>query len=484
MADYRKLFDRKKKFLELLDERLKVAEESKYEAQHAATSIQRVFRGVVRRMEIARLSYTANEIQRVFRGHMGRQKANEEAGRKRTRRNLYYINYLCIQLQRCFRGYYSRKYKQDHSRRKQYCRFLEDKHIEVLNQMNQYAFEQAEREADILREKRQEEFTNLAKNLHHLLSTRHIRGVYNPIMHLVEPPTMGQRPVEDHIRGVVKDLLRTRGITKRGLVADINGTLKIPLKINKNRLSLQASVPYDTVRKEQLKEKLIHRIITADKGNFLAGGTTRLIDHNETPNAVGEPFLDAWANPMLVKGVPKDQKQLMESARTQKALFAAPVSKPFLTRVGGNKSSTLANDIFDIIAEAEETGGAAQRHLGTGTARFGLASSVDSRSAAVPDSFHMLPSSQSLNGLDSPSEATRMSASMRSTQRRVKNYTFAGRSRPVTQTTVGVNIINKNSIGTLNEMSEESSNYSNKYNGNNDDLYSSSDEDERADFIG
>lgn len=50
---------------------------------------------------------------------------------------------------------------------------------------------------------------------------------------------MNQQPVEQHIRGVVKDLLRTRGITKRGLVADINGTLKIPYNGQKYRLSLQ-----------------------------------------------------------------------------------------------------------------------------------------------------------------------------------------------------------------------------------------------------
>lgn len=33
--------------------------------------------------------------------------------------------------------------------------------------------------------KRENEFKDLAKNLHHLLSTRQIRGVYNPLTHLV-----------------------------------------------------------------------------------------------------------------------------------------------------------------------------------------------------------------------------------------------------------------------------------------------------------
>ena len=46
-------------------------------------------------------------------------------------------------------------------------------------------------------------------------------------------------PVEDHIRGVVKDLLKSRGIAKTGLIKDINGTRKIPYIGLKNRLSLQ-----------------------------------------------------------------------------------------------------------------------------------------------------------------------------------------------------------------------------------------------------
>jgi hypothetical protein len=53
---------------------------------------------------------------------------------------------------------------------------------------------------------------------------------------------MNSLPVEEHIRGVVKDLLRTRGITKRGLVEDINGSLKIPYKGQKHRLSLQVKL--------------------------------------------------------------------------------------------------------------------------------------------------------------------------------------------------------------------------------------------------
>lgn len=221
-------------------------------------------------------------------------------------------------------------------------------------------------------------------------------------------PTMNNLPVEEHIRGVVKDLLRTRGVTKRGLVADINGTMKIPLKGLKYRLSLQASAPYDTIQKEQARENLLHKILTREKGSFFAGGKTKLLEKSIVPPlSSGEVYMDPWANPMLVKGVPKDQKQLLESARTQKALFAGPVDKPFVSRVGGNRSTVLPNNIFDVIADAEETGGAAQRHLGTGTSRFGLPASADSRSGTE------LPPDATI-----PQPPFRTSSTLRSTQAR------------------------------------------------------------------
>ena len=57
----------------------------------------------------------------------------------------------------------------------------------------------------------------------------------------IQTPTMNGVPVEEHIRAVVKDLLRTRGIAKTGLVTDLHGSRKIPYKGMKNRLSLQVS---------------------------------------------------------------------------------------------------------------------------------------------------------------------------------------------------------------------------------------------------
>jgi hypothetical protein len=197
----------------------------------------------------------------------------------------------------------------------------------------------------------------------------------------MDTPKLDEEPVEDLIRGVVKDLLRTRSLTgqsHKSLVTDLRGTRRVPYVGLKNHLSIQATAPYDAVQKEASRKLHLHRIITRGRGDFLAGQKTRIIDHNEPPMSVGDPFVDQWANPMLLRGVPQSQKQMMEIAYTRKALFVTHPEKPFYLSGKGNKSTALPNDLFDVIADAEQTGGAVQRHLGS-SARFGVPDNADQR---------------------------------------------------------------------------------------------------------
>jgi hypothetical protein len=175
-------------------------------------------------------------------------------------------------------------------------------------------------------------------------------------------------------------------------------------------LSLQASAPYDTLKQADRSDKLLHKIITKDKGTFQAGGKTSIINRNVEPLSNGYPYMDPWANPMLVKGVPDDTKQLLQSSRVQKALWVRKnPDKPFVSQTGGNKSSTQANDVFDTMAEANETGGAIQRHLGLNTERFGLSRSMDNR------------------GITStlPKAPIRASSQLKSTNQTLRVYTHA-----------------------------------------------------------
>jgi hypothetical protein len=160
-------------------------------------------------------------------------------------------------------------------------------------------------------------------------------------------PTLHDIAVEDHIRGAVRDLLRTRGATiKRGLIADLHGSRKVPLKGVKNRLSVQASAPYDAVKQEKQRTMLLHKLLTASKGvYFVSGGKTNVIESNVQPLCVGDPFMDAWANPIMTRGVPANQQQLQMSVSTRRPLHSLPTfnDKPFYTRTEGNTEERVPN---------------------------------------------------------------------------------------------------------------------------------------------
>jgi len=200
----------------------------------------------------------------------------------------------------------------------------------------------------------------------------------------MDVPTVDDIPVEDHIRGAVKDLLKTRGITKtiKDCVPDLNGTLVVPLKGLKQKLSVQASAPYDAVQQEKRRANMLHKILTRGKQIWQAGGKTKVLEDKYTPMSTGDTYFDPYANPMLMRGVPESQKQFRESAYTRKPLFIKQLEKPFYTRVEGNKSAVMPNDLFESIAEAQETGGVTHRNLGT-SVRFGVPDSCDNRPASM-----------------------------------------------------------------------------------------------------
>ena len=184
-------------------------------------------------------SLAAREVERAFRGHAARLICHRMSEEKATSRNFAIFQYFALQLQKSFRGYYSRKYRQNHHLRKLYLENVKSAGERVRQATEAYAEQIRQDEENEAFEKKEAKFKELTENLHHLVSTRQVPGVYNPRTTLLEKPTVNEVPVEDYLRGAVKDLLKTKGLTKTGLVRDLNGTLKIPLKGVKNRLSLQ-----------------------------------------------------------------------------------------------------------------------------------------------------------------------------------------------------------------------------------------------------
>lgn len=371
MAHFYGLWKGKLSILDDLNVRLEEASQAAPTEHESAVRIQRLFRGQFIRSMVTRQRTAAIQVLRVYRGHRSRTEARVKAASVTKFREDAVFHYHAIIVQRSFRGYYSRTYYHDSRARKRYINSIEQRGEELRATLKQYHASQLQEAADRAEDEARAEFIQVTQNLHHLTSTAAVSGIYNSPY--ADPPTANGIPIEDHLRAGVKDLLRTRGYTKRGLVPDMAGGKRVPVRPGASRLSIQASSKYEAVEDAEKLEKKLSRLSYSGPRDFRAGQRVPMPPYRRGIND-GATFADPWKNPYLVRGIPKSQAELSQG-RT--SMGKAPAVH-FHTSVGGNKSAVLPNDRFDVILEAEFSGGVSQRHKHT-TARFGVPDSCDVR---------------------------------------------------------------------------------------------------------
>jgi len=338
----------------------------------SAMRIQRLFRGQFIRAWVEEMRVASIGIERVYRGHAARLIADAAAKDSTLFEEAAIFHYHCIMVQRAFRGYYSRRYYHDYSARKKYIDSIKSKNEDRRATLSAHreALVAADQERAAVAAK--EEFEAVTQNLHHLVSTAHIAGIYNT-PYMTEQPTAMGLPLEHHLRTGVKNLLRTRGYQKRGLVTDINGSRRVPVRPAQSRLSVQASSQYDVPLEAARMEAKLDKMSHIGGRDFTAGQAVHQAPYRRGLND-GSQYTDPWRNPYMIRGIPKSQAELSQG-RT--SLGKAPAVH-FHTSVGGNKSAVLPNDRFDVMLDAESSGGVHLRHKGT-TNRFGVSDTCDVR---------------------------------------------------------------------------------------------------------
>lgn len=351
---------------------LQDAEDAAALEYESAMRIQRLFRGQYIRAWVEEMRVASVEIERVYRGHAAREVAKTERQDIGLHEEMAVIHYHSVVIQRAFRGYYSRRYYHDYSARKKYIDSVKSKNEERRATLS------AHREALMVADEEnaaaaaKAEFEAVTQNLHHLVSTSAQPGIYNT-PYMTEQPTAMGLPLEHHLRTGVKNLLRSRGYQKRGLVTDINGSRRIPVRPAQSRLSVQASSQYDVPLEAARMEAKLDKMSHLGGRDFTAGQAVHQAPYRRGLND-GSQYTDPWRNPYMIRGIPKSQAELSQG-RT--SLGKAPAVH-FHTSVGGNKSAVLPNDRFDVMLDAEASGGVTQRHKGT-TARFGISDTCDVR---------------------------------------------------------------------------------------------------------
>lgn len=169
---------------------LEVAAVTKIQSVHRATQIRIIYHEVV---AAARL------IQRMVRGCLGRKKAQKVSQEGHNQLRLKFFHHCACTIQRMYRGRWSRKRVHSFYGRKIYLEKVE-KRGEWTKEYLAEEHKEKMAAAKIREEQRvKEEFDHLAGDLHHLMSTKTIPGVYNPPYSDLLPRAF-EKPIEEHLR--------------------------------------------------------------------------------------------------------------------------------------------------------------------------------------------------------------------------------------------------------------------------------------------
>lgn len=172
---------------------------------YRASKVKSVFKAV---------KSAVRHIQCICRGTLARRWVKSlKASRDRRLHNIFF-HHCAATIQKVFRGGWSRKHLHDYYGRKRYLHKVEQRGEwtkEYLKNEHQAKLAQAKLEEE---KKMREEFDALAGELHHLVSTKTIPGVYNPPYNDTLPRAF-EKPIEMHLRDscrvqLPRSLLRPR----------------------------------------------------------------------------------------------------------------------------------------------------------------------------------------------------------------------------------------------------------------------------------
>mmetsp|Transcript_7474 Transcript_7474/g.10485 ORF Transcript_7474/g.10485 Transcript_7474/m.10485 type:complete len:382 (-) Transcript_7474:60-1205(-) len=165
----------------------------------AVTKIQSVYRASKVRERWHELLRCCLLIQRVARGWLARSRSEALLEESVKKADMIFFHHCASVVQKFFRGWWSRKRLHDYHGRKAYLKSIEKRGewtVDVLRRAHEMQQEQsrAQEEANM-----RSEFDKLAGELHHLVSTRSIAGVYNPPYNDTLPRAF-DKPIEQHLR--------------------------------------------------------------------------------------------------------------------------------------------------------------------------------------------------------------------------------------------------------------------------------------------
>ncbi|TMW69075.1 hypothetical protein Poli38472_001231 [Pythium oligandrum] len=342
MALFHQCWQQRRSTLDRLQWLLEDAQTNQARERTAAIHIQRLFRGQRVRATITTQRNAEIVLARVYRGHLARRRCRRLREQEQLWQQHAVFHYYAIIIQKVLRGVHSRRTKLDFRVRKAYIREIAAKGDAMRQQLEENLRRQQQEERQANDEAARHELAQVSQNLHHLVSTRAIAGVYNSPM-LASTATAFGIPVETHIRENTKTLISTQ------LTTATAPTKLIPYPPS-NKASLQAAAPYDAPLRAVRTQKKYHKLrrISAQDFQAVHNSNQDTLKKLAAPGInAGVEYLDDWKNPYKKRGIPRAKEDLLPQLTT---LGKPPKEKekPFYLTSGGNKSKVYANDRFDV----------------------------------------------------------------------------------------------------------------------------------------
>lgn len=179
------------------------ASDNRAEEMRAVIKCQSVYRASKVRERWHALLHNCKLVQRVARGWLARVRTKAMKLEHMRLLNAEFFHHCSAVVQKFFRGWWSRRHLHDYYGRKRYLAKIEkrgDWTTQYLRQEHEVNFERAKQEEE---RHMKQEFDNLAGELHHLVSTKTIAGVYNPPYNDMLPRAF-DKPIEQHLRDSCK----------------------------------------------------------------------------------------------------------------------------------------------------------------------------------------------------------------------------------------------------------------------------------------
>ena len=180
-------------------------EKFKYIELKAAIVFQKYARRLICRKRFLLLKTQALEAQKALRGYLARANHQKDVEEQNDNLMKQFFEYHISIIIKHWLGYKCRKNVMDYHANRKWLEVTRKKNEETLIELKEQA---AKRQYELDRENEENQrrnFVNIAKNLHHLVSTATIPGVYNtPFLPAELKPQVYNADIEEHLRGIFK----------------------------------------------------------------------------------------------------------------------------------------------------------------------------------------------------------------------------------------------------------------------------------------